>query len=129
MLVRLRPALSCAKVMATLVVASLAVAAPAFGMHPPGGAFQPQATALDSWRLFHCQQPSAPNNCYGPTQIRTAYNIQALIDAGQGGSGQTITIVDSFQNPTMASDLADFDAVGGVKGSRSSSVTASITTR
>jgi len=34
--------------------------------------------------------------CYTPAQIRAAYNIQPLIDAGIDGSGQTIVIIDSF---------------------------------
>jgi subtilase family serine protease len=53
-------------------------------------------------------------NCYGPAQIRTAYAIQPLVDKGLDGSGQTIVIVDSFQNPTMQMDLAAFDSVFGL---------------
>jgi subtilase family serine protease len=57
-----------------------------------------------------CQRPSAKNHCYGPAQIRNAYAIQPLIDAGRDGSGEIITIIDAFQNPTMASDLTTFDS-------------------
>ena len=46
--------------------------------------------------------------------MRNAYSIQPLIDNGLDGSGRTITIIDAFQNPTMASDLASFDSRFGL---------------
>src|SRR5207248_2530675 len=73
-----------------------------------------QAATIDSTGGFRCQKPSAKFNCYGPAQIRNAYSIQPLIDNGQDGSGSTITIIDSFQNPTMANDLASFDSAFGL---------------
>jgi subtilase family serine protease len=80
-------------------------------MHPAISLAQrPQVAVLDKTDHFHCQQPSATLHCYGPAQIRHAYAIQPLIDAGLDGSGEVITIIDAFQNPTMASDLASFDA-------------------
>jgi subtilase family serine protease len=47
--------------------------------------------------------------CYGPSFVRTAYNFpsSSVLD----GSGQTILIVDAFGSPTIAADLALFDAV------------------
>jgi len=74
----------------------------------------PKLAPMDSTSLFHCQTPSDPINCYGPAQIRNAYSIQPLIDNGSDGSGRTITIIDAFQNPTMASDLASFDSRFGL---------------
>ena len=44
--------------------------------------------------------------CYSPSQIRKAYNYPSTLD----GSGQTIILVDAFGSPTIASDLALFDA-------------------
>jgi subtilase family serine protease len=83
---------------------------PAVGHRP-----HPKLTvAMDSTGLFSCQKPSNPYHCYGPAQIRNAYSIQPLIDNGQVGSGRTITIIDAFQNPTMASDLASFDSRFGL---------------
>src|ERR1700693_1011432 len=80
-------------------------------MHPAvSPALPPQGTVLDKTGQFHCQQPSAKLHCYGPAQIRNAYAIQPLIDAGRDGSGEVITIIDAFQNPTMASDLTSFDS-------------------
>lgn len=63
---------------------------------------------------FHCQSPSAVYNCYGPAQMRAAYRVQPLLDVGLDGTGKTIVIIDAFQNPTMASDLASFDATFGL---------------
>ena len=80
-------------------------------MHPAVSLTKhPQAAVFDKTGGFHCQQPSAKLHCYGPAQIRNAYAIQPLIDAGQDGSGEVITIIDAFQNPTMASDLTSFDS-------------------
>jgi len=45
--------------------------------------------------------------CYSPKFVKTAYNYPSTLD----GSGQTIVIVDAFGSPTIASDLATFDAV------------------
>ena len=47
--------------------------------------------------------------CYSPQEIRTAYNVTPLINAGYNGKGQTIVIVDSYGSPSIASDLQTFD--------------------
>lgn len=44
-------------------------------------------------------------NCYGPSDIRTAYNVPS----GNTGAGQTIVIVDAFGSPTIQNDLHVFD--------------------
>jgi subtilase family serine protease len=49
--------------------------------------------------------------CYGPAQIRQAYDLPALYAAGVTGQGTTIVIVDSFGSPTIRNDLAVFDRV------------------
>ncbi|MBV8201265.1 MAG: S53 family peptidase [Acidobacteria bacterium] len=59
---------------------------------------------------FPCQQ-TVPAQCYGPDQIRNAYDIQPLLVRGITGAGQTIVIVEAFQSPTVESDLAAFDAI------------------
>jgi subtilase family serine protease len=46
-----------------------------------------------------------------PAEIRTAYGINSL--AGNG-AGQTIAIVDAYDDPTIASDLQAFDAAFGL---------------
>ena len=63
---------------------------------------------------FPCQSQSFSHHCYGPAQIRAAYQIQPLLDQGTTGAGETIVIVDAFQNPTMGSDLQSFDNYFGL---------------
>jgi subtilase family serine protease len=48
--------------------------------------------------------------CYSPQEIRHAYGVDQLLNRGDAGRGETIVIVDSFGSPTIASDLATFDA-------------------
>ena len=52
--------------------------------------------------------------CYGPDQIRAAYGIQPLLSAGKDGTGRTIAIIDAYGSPTLAADLAYFDARWGL---------------
>jgi subtilase family serine protease len=52
--------------------------------------------------------------CYSPQEMRKAYGITAILDAGYTGSGQTIIIIDSFGSPTIAQDLKTFDAGYGL---------------
>jgi subtilase family serine protease len=47
--------------------------------------------------------------CYGPAQIRQAYDLPALYAQGVTGRGTTIVIVDSYGSPTIRNDLATFD--------------------
>lgn len=49
--------------------------------------------------------------CYGPSQIRGAYNIPSSAT----GAGQTIAIVDAYGSPTIQSDLHTFDQAYGLK--------------
>jgi subtilase family serine protease len=68
---------------------------------------------------FGCQtrsrDPHFPRAfCYGPDQIRGAYDIQSVLNGGTDGAGQTIVIVDAFQSPTLTTDLKAWDAVWGI---------------
>jgi subtilase family serine protease len=63
---------------------------------------------------FKCQAGNAPVRCYNPQQIRNAYNIQSVLDAGITGQGRTLVIIDAFQSPTIVHDLATFNAVFGL---------------
>lgn len=49
--------------------------------------------------------------CYGPPDLRNQYDFGPLYAGGITGTGQTIVIFDSFGSPTIAKDLAHFDAV------------------
>lgn len=53
--------------------------------------------------------------CYSPLQMRQAYHIQPLIDAGITGKGQTIVIIDFYQSPNIRHDLHLFDQLFGLK--------------
>jgi subtilase family serine protease len=47
--------------------------------------------------------------CYGPGQLRSAYQLPPLYAKGVTGKGVTIMIVDPFGSPTIRADLATFD--------------------
>jgi subtilase family serine protease len=80
--------------------------------HVPMQEISPTTNPSGSVR-FTCQLTS-PAGCYGPDQIRAAYGIQPLLDAGTDGAGRTIVIVDAFGSPDLGSDLAAFDALWGL---------------
>jgi len=48
--------------------------------------------------------------CFTPAAMENSYNLPPLYANGDEGQGVTIAIIDSFGNPNMASDLANFDA-------------------
>lgn len=52
--------------------------------------------------------------CYGPHDIRTAYGMNSLINAGYTGAGETIVIIESYGSPTLAADLHQFDSDYGI---------------
>ena len=66
--------------------------------------------------LFTCQlglfEPDFV--CYDPTQIRHAYTIDSVLNAGYTGAGHTIVIVDAFQSPTLNDDVDTFSANYGL---------------
>ena len=66
--------------------------------------------------VFGCQTDQGPGAivCYSPQQIQKAYGVDKLLNHGLSGSGRTIVIIDAFQNPTMAIDLAAFDSTFGL---------------
>jgi subtilase family serine protease len=75
----------------------------------------PGAAAGPTYGLFTCQLGLTPGEvCYDPYQIRTAYNVQPLIDAGFDGYGKTIVIIDAFQSPNIVSQLNTYIAFYGL---------------
>lgn len=102
-----------ALVAATFTLLPSARAASPFVSHPitVHPQFEPAGSPTAS--VFNCQI-RATNRCYGVQQIRTAYDIQPLLDQGIDGTGHTIVIVDAFQSPTISHDLALFDANEGI---------------
>lgn len=63
-------------------------------------------------------QPSnAPTggSFYTPSQIQTAYGFnQVSLKSGPNGTGQTIAIVDAYDDPTIQNDLLAFDRAFGL---------------
>lgn len=47
--------------------------------------------------------------CYSPDEIRNAYGLTSMIDAGFTGLGQTIVLIESYGSPTIVADLQVFD--------------------
>src|SRR5207302_3738915 len=72
--------------------------------HGGGGAASPSGT-------------SGPTG-YTPSQVRHAYGFDQITFSGGtvtgDGSGQTIAIVDAYDDPNIAADLATFDAQFGL---------------
>ena len=108
--------------MASLPAVSLAGAGPAAAAAaPPGGRMVP-AVDMSSGPLVHkiggpdrsggfsCQSATAPDPCYGPAQIRAAYDIPRNLT----GAGRTIVIIDAFRDPTIRTDVAEFDSTFGL---------------
>jgi subtilase family serine protease len=52
---------------------------------------------------------SIGRRCFTPKSMQASYNLPSLYDAKDAGQGVTIAIIDSFGNPNMASDLANFN--------------------
>jgi subtilase family serine protease len=52
--------------------------------------------------------------CFTATAMENSYNLGPLYAANEDGRGETIAIIDSFGNPNMASDLANFDSQMGL---------------
>jgi subtilase family serine protease len=52
--------------------------------------------------------------CFTAASMEASYNLPPLYAAGVTGKGMTIAIIDSFGNPNMASDLANFNTQMGL---------------
>jgi len=79
-----------------------------------GGA---SALGVPGYHIFTCQRGLAGipgETCYDPFQMRHAYGTDSLIAAGYDGTGHTIVIVDAFDDPFLANDLASFDSFYGL---------------
>ncbi len=76
----------------------------------------PAAIAGPNYGLFGCQVVGLNSSatCYDPYQIRHAYNIDTLINAGLDGKGKTIVIIDAFQSPNIVQQLNSFNSFYGL---------------
>jgi hypothetical protein len=71
------------------------------------------------YELFPAASPAATVSGFTPSQIRKAYGFDQVTFGGGGsaaadGAGQTIAIVDAYNHPNIASDLAVFSAQFGL---------------
>ncbi|TMC78348.1 MAG: hypothetical protein E6J08_12575 [Chloroflexi bacterium] len=67
---------------------------------------------------FPCQAGTTMPACYGPDQVRAAYDVQTLLDQGITGQGRTIVILGAFQGVTVQSDLDLFDTTWGLPAAK-----------
>ena len=56
---------------------------------------------------------SVGRRCFTSASMQASYNLPPLYAANEAGQGMTIAIIDSFGNPNMASDLANFNTQMG----------------
>jgi hypothetical protein len=66
-------------------------------------------------RVDHSDQRLAPGalpSGYGPGALRSAYKLAAA--AKSGGVGETVAVVDAYNDPTAASDLATYRSTYGL---------------
>lgn len=78
------------------------------------------ATNAERPVLLACQNDAnpQPSLCYGPYQVREAYNVNALAKAGITGKGTSITIIDAYGSPYIRKDLQTFNATWGLPNSQ-----------
>lgn len=55
------------------------------------------------------------NTALTPHQVRVAYGFKNIYEGGALGQGQTIAIIDAFDNPNIASDLNAFNKRFGLR--------------
>lgn len=46
------------------------------------------------------------NGAYSPAYLQSAYNVPSLVNENGNGSGEIVAIVEAYDNPNLASDLA-----------------------
>lgn len=74
----------------------------------------PANVAGPGYGLFSCQVGLSVGQCYDPYQMRHAYNIDTLINAGFDGTGKTIVIIDAFQSPNIVQQLNTYNSFYGL---------------
>jgi Fibronectin type III domain len=69
----------------------------------------------------------APNvlgngGAYDPAYLQSAYNVAAAAAADGGGAGQTVALVDAYDDPQVASDLAYYRSYFGLPACSSGTI-------
>ncbi len=72
------------------------------------------AKKIGGGQIPPCLSSASPPRCYSPHQIRDAYNIQPLLNAGITGKGHTIVLIDGSTSPTLRSDVHFYDQLYGL---------------
>src|ERR1700722_153752 len=73
------------------------------------------STAGPQYGLFTCQLVGrTASDCIDPYEMRHAYQVDCLIAGGYDGPGQTIVILDAFQNPALVNQVAFFNTFYGL---------------
>ena len=62
-----------------------------------------------------CLTSDVEPRCYSPQQIRNAYNIQPLLNAGITGKGRTVVLIDGATSTSLTSDVHLYDQLYGLK--------------
>jgi subtilase family serine protease len=65
--------------------------------------------------LPSCVTSTVSPRCYNPQELRTAYDIQPLFNAGIKGAGHTVVLIDFATSPTLQSDVHLYDQLYGLK--------------
>jgi len=74
------------------------------------------ATALGTpGTIPSCLTSAVAPRCYSPQQMRNAYGIQSLFNAGMRGAGHTVVLIDFATSPTLQSDVHIYDQLYGLK--------------
>ena len=87
----------------------------------PSDALPPPSTCSTFWDQHEQTGPEAygrtsfptPNCGYSAKQIRTAYNTQSAVKAGDTGRGVTVAIIDAYAAPNVEADTNTLSAMNG----------------
>ena len=74
----------------------------------------PQASSLSVVTQAANAVGTSTNSGFTPIQIQEAYGVSALLSAGINGKGETIAIVDAYNDPNIAADANTFSAAYGL---------------
>ena len=68
------------------------------------------------------------NGAYDPSYLQSAYDVASAATVNGGGAGQIVAIVDAFDDPNVASDLASYRSFFGLPACPAGSVSSQATT-
>src|SRR6185437_14213298 len=72
------------------------------------------ANARPARRVAAPQAGVGNNGAYDPAFLQSAYNVASAAAADGGGAGQIVAIVDAYDDPNVASDLAQYRSFFGL---------------